>query len=477
MNDSSKLSRRDFFGKSARLGAVGLIAPNILPSGALGAEGQPGANSKIQVALIGCNGMGRGNLKNVSKHPDVVVVGACDVFKQRRESVCEEYKPTCKPYADFRDVLATKEVDAVINATPPHWHTLVCIMACEAGKDVYEQKPMTLHLGESLAVKNAIKKHNRIVQIGTQIHASENYRRVVEMIQAGYLGKVGVVRTFNVMNQGEQGVGHQPPDTKVPEGLDWDLWCGPGPLIPFNSILFSGSYNHGSWMAYSGGWTPNMAAHIIDLPIWALDLKYPTEVTSVGGRYIIDDDGDAYDHHEILWRYPKTTMTWMTSLTNSYGFDLHGQPVPQRRLGIYFHGVNGTMWANYGEHRIVPEGKAMDDLVKPDVLARKRAKDYSARLLFNCGELKPVEKTIPPSPGHEIEWVDCIKSRQQPSCNVEYHSRLDIAVVLSLLSLKLGRSIKFNPETLRIVGDAEAARLAVPEYRAPWKFPAQYLQG
>jgi len=166
----------------------------------------------------------------------------------------------------------------------------------------------------------------------------------------------------------------------------------------------------------------------------------------------------------------------MTSLTNSYGFDLHGVPVPQRRLGIYFHGVNGTMWANYGEHRIVPEGKAMDDLVKPEVLARKRAKDYSARLLFNCGELKPIENKIPPSPGHEIEWVDCIKSRQQPSCNVEYHSRLDVAVVLSLLSLKLGRSIKFNPDTLKIVGDPEAARLAVPEYRAPWKFPMQYLQ-
>jgi hypothetical protein len=297
------------------------------------------------------------------------------------------------------------------------------------------------------------------------------------MIQAGYIGKVGTVRTFNVMNQGEKGVGFQEPGTKAPEGLDWDFWCGPAPLIPFNSILFSGSYNHGSWFDYSGGWTPNMAAHIIDLPIWALDLKYPTEVSSVGGRYIIKDDGDAYDNHEVLWRYPNMTMTWMSSLTNSYGFDLHGNPVPQRRLGIYFHGVNGTLWSNYGEHRIVAEGKAMNDLIKPDVVERKQAKTFTGRALYNCGELKPVENKIPPSPGHEIEWIECIKSRQQPSCNPQYHCRLDVAVVLSLLSLKLGRSIKFDPATEKIVGDEQAAKMSVPEYRAPWKFPKQYLQG
>jgi predicted dehydrogenase len=480
MNQAENLSRRGFIEKAAALGAIGAATPYLSscaapsPGAALAPARRRSANGKIQVALIGCNGMGRANLKNVSQHPDVVVVGACDVFKKRRDAIAEEYKPTCKTYADFRDVLANSEVDAVINATPPHWHTLIAIMACEAGKDIYQQKPMTLHLGESLAVKNAIKKHNRIVQIGTQIHASENYRRVVELIQAGYLGKIGTVRTFNVMNQGVKGVGTDP-NTTPPEGFDWDFWCGPAPFRPYNSILASGSFAHGSWMDYSGGWTPNMAAHIIDLPIWALDLKYPTEVSSVGGRYLVKDDGDAYDNHEVLWRYPNMTMTWMSSLTNSYGFDLHGNPVPQRRLGIYFHGVNGTMWANYGEHRIVAEGTAMNAFIKPEVRARKQAKDYSVRALYNCGELLPVANRIPPSPGHEFEWVDCIKSRQQPSCNVLYHTRLDVAVVLSLLSLKLGRSIKFDPATEKIVGDPEASKMAVPKYRAPWKFPEQYL--
>ncbi|MDD4872516.1 MAG: Gfo/Idh/MocA family oxidoreductase [Kiritimatiellae bacterium] len=474
MTKSANLSRRDFLKKTAKVGAAGFVVPYIISASALGLENKPGANSRIQLGLIGCNGMGTGNLNNCAKEPDVVVMAACDVWKKRSDAIVAKHKDTCKPHSDFREVLQRKDIDAVIIATPPHWHALVAIMACEAGKDLYLQKPMTMHLGESVAVKNAVKKHNRICQVGTQIHASPNYRRVVELVQSGYLGKIGTIRTFNVMNQGEQGIGHDP-NTTVPEGLDWDFWCGPAPLRPYNSILATGSYHHPSFMDYSGGWTPGMAPHIIDLPVWALDLQYPIETTSAGGRFVIKDDGDAYDHHEVLWRYPKMTMTWMSSLTNSYGFDLHGRPEPMRRLGIYFHGVNGTMYANYGEHRIIPEGANFNEFIKPDVAARKQAKDYPNRIMYNCGELKPVSNTIPDSPGHEREWLNSIKSRQLPSCNPEYHCRVDIPIVLSLLSYKLGRTVRFDPKTLQIVGDKEAAKLAIPKYRSPWKFPKQYL--
>ena len=165
----------------------------------------------------------------------------------------------------------------------------------------------------------------------------------------------------------------------------------------------------------------------------------------------VRDDGDAYDNHEVLWQYPKLTMTWMSSLTNSYGFDLHGDPQPARRLGMYFHGANGTMYANYDMFKIVPEGDRMKDLPTPP-------------------------KSIPSSPGHEREWLDCIKSRRQPSCNPNYHVRVDVPVQLSLLSLKLGRSIRFDSFKEQIVGDREAAKLAIPKYRAPWKFPERYLK-
>jgi predicted dehydrogenase len=202
-------------------------------------------------------------------------------------------------------------------------------------------------------------------------------------------------------------------------------------------------------MDYSGGWTPGMAPHIIDLPVWALDLGYPLMTSSSGGRFTVKDDGDAYDHHEVLWRYPNCTLTWMSSLTNSYDFLMKAQP-PERRLGIYFHGSNGTLYANYGMFRVLAEGKLMDGKEAPS-------------------------PSLPSSPGHEHEWLDCMKSRQQPTCSVFYHVKVDVPIVLSLLSLKLGRSIQFDPATETITGDAEAARLAVPTYRDPWKFPSQYL--
>ena len=193
-----------------------------------------------------------------------------------------------------------------------------------------------------------------------------------------------------------------------------------------------------------------MAPHIIDLPIWALGLGFPTGISSSGGRFAIGGDGDAYDTHEVLWRYPQTTLTWMSTLGNSYGFDFHGRPQRARRLGIYFHGVNGTMYANYGEHRIIPEGELLDPFILPEVAARKRAKDFTAREMYMFKELKPVEETIPPSPGHERQWLDSVRSRVPPDCNPDYHVRVDVPIVLSLLSLKLGRSIRLIPRRSRL---------------------------
>lgn len=443
-------TRREFL-KTTGAGMALLAAPMILPSSVLGAEGATSPNERIRIGLLGCGGMGRANLTECARHQDVVVTAACDVSKARRDSVAAQYKDTCKPYADFREMLASRDLDAVIIATPPHWHALQAIAACEAGKDLYIQKPMTMHLGESFAVRNAVRKHKRISQVGTQIHAGDNYRRVVELIRAGNLGPIGVARTFNVMNEGVQGVGRAPAESrKVPSGFDWDMWCGPAPMSEFNPILVDNAHNHCSWMDYSGGWTPGMAPHIIDLPIWALDLGFPTLTSSAGGRYIVQDDGDAYDHHEVLWQYPKTTLTWMFSATNSFDFVMRGDAEPERRLGIYFHGTDATMYANYGMYRIMAEGKRM------------------------AGKETPPQ-SIPSSPGHEREWLDCIKSRKQPGCCVDYHVRVDVPIVLSLLSLKLGRSIRFDPTAEKIVGDAEAERLGTPTYRSPWKFPAQYL--
>ncbi len=428
--------------------SAAIAVPTIVPASALGRAGQPAPSDRISLGIIGVNGMGRSNLANCAKHPDVAVTAICDVSAERREKALQLHKATAKGHRDFRELLARTDVDAVIIASPPHWHALMAIEAVKAGKDIYLQKPMSLHPAESLAVRNAVNRHKRISQIGTQIHATANYRRVVEWIQSGKLGPVSVVRTFNVMNQGVNGIGHAPQEGP-PAGLDWDMWLGPGPARPFNALLYSNSYNHCSFFDYTGGWTPGMAPHIVDLPVWALNLGVPTETSCTGGRYVIKDDGDAPDTQEVTWRYPNVTMTWSMNCANSFAFDF-GRGKPARRLGIYFHAVNGTLFTDYGKHEIVPEGEFFKDPAPPP-------------------------QTIPPSPGHEREWLDSVKSRKEPSCSVNYHYKIDLALTLANLSYKLGRSVHFDPKTEKIVGDKQAAKLARPVYRRPWKFPAQYL--
>ncbi len=444
---NSPFTRRQFVKTTA---VAAFAAPLIVKSSIISGRGISAPSDKINLGIIGCGGLGKANLSACAMNPDVVVVAACDVWKERLDPVVEHYKDTCRGYTDYRELLQHKGLDAVIIATPAHWHAIQAIEAAEAGLDIYLQKPMTMHLGESLAVRNAVRKHDVICQVGTQIHAGEHYRRMVELVRSGNLGDISTVRTFFVMNEAPNGIGLGNNTNKAPRGMDWDMWVGPAQMQPFNPNLVKNAFYHCFWMNFSGGWTPGMAPHITDLPIWALELGFPTEITASGGRFIIDDDGDAYDNHEVIWRYPNLTMTWMQSSTNSYGFDFLRSQESQRRLGIYFHGVNGTLQTDYSTHKVLPEGDRMKDMETPP-------------------------QSIEPSPGHELEWLECIKSRKQPSCNPGYHIKVDAPVEMSVLSMKLGRSIRFDPDTEKIVGDEEAAKMAIPEYRAPWRFPSEYL--
>src|ERR1035438_4779514 len=204
MNENRPLSRRAFLEQAATITALGVAAPHLVAAAQPAGHPAHSPNGRIHLGLIGCGGMGRANLGACASQADVVVMGACDVWQSRRDAVVQQFKDTCKGYRDFRELLQQPDLDAVIIATPPHWHALIAIAACEAGKDIYLQKPMTLHLAESFAVRNAVRKHDRISQVGTQIHAGENYRRVVELIRSGNLGPVSTARTFNVMRSEER---------------------------------------------------------------------------------------------------------------------------------------------------------------------------------------------------------------------------------------------------------------------------------
>ncbi len=450
-------SRRDFLGGAAVAGAMGVAVPHVVSAAALGRADGVGANDRIRLGLIGAGSMGTTDLNECLKCPGTAVTAICDVWKDRAEALAERQEGKPKTFHDYRDLLQQDDVDAVIIATPHHWHCRQAVDACEAGKDLYVEKPLTLHFAESRAVKNAVLEHERVLQMGTQMHASETYRQVVQWARSGKLGKIGAARTFLSQNMAPDGEGF-PPDGDPPEGLDWGFWVGPAPIRPFNINIVKDGYSHTLFLDYGGGRTCGMANHILDLPYWALNLEFPLTTTSVAGKYAVRDNTDAPDTHEVTWEFPDLVLTWSMSQITSFGFNLHDverytRHVPegvQRRLGYYLHGVEGTVFGNYSTHQVVPQTAAL-------------------------AQADPPEETIPPSPGHWQEWLDCVRSREEPSCGATYAHKVNLANMLANLSMKVGRPIRLDPATEAIIDDSEAVRMSQPEYRHPWKFPEEYL--
>ncbi len=428
-------------------GAAFLAAPLFVPAPLLGRSGAVPPSEKIRLALIGAGGMGSYNMHQCLADPGTSLAAVCDVQDQRAAAWKTEF-PDVAITRDYREVLAREDVDAVVIATPPHWHCLQAVEAARAGKHIFLQKPMTLYPAESIAVRNAVRRHGVICQVGTQIHQAANYRRVVDWVRSGRLGEIGRVETFWGWNMGKEGIGHAP-EEPAPDDIDFDLWCGPAALRGYNRLLVRDAAMHCSFWDYSGGWTPGMAPHLLDLPVWALQLGLPEKVTAVGGRYILGGDGDAPDTQDMLWQYPGLTVRWHFSLFNHHGYEF---PNAARALGIYFHGLNGTLRTNYGTHEVLPQVEGLDPA-------------------------NPPPEVTPPGIVHEHEWLQCIREGRQPSCNVEYHFQVDMPIALGNLAWVLGRTIHFDPATERIVGDEEAARRALPEYRAPWRFPREHLEG
>ncbi|MBC8405869.1 MAG: Gfo/Idh/MocA family oxidoreductase [Planctomycetes bacterium] len=429
-------------------GAAAFLTTPVLPVTRARRRGRTSpAMDKLGLALIGCGGMGSHNLRQSLADPDTELIAVCDVQKHRTDAWLNTH-PSAKAYSDYRELLANPAVDAVIIATPPHWHCLQACAAAAAGKHIYLQKPMTLYPAESIAVRNAVRKHGVVSQVGTQIHQANNYRRVVDWVRSGKLGPIGRVETFWGWNMGVQGIGTAPKQAP-PDDIDFEMWLGPAEETEFNALMVNDAAMHCSWMAYSGGWTPGMAPHLLDLPVWALNLGYPEKISALGGRFIVQGDGDAPDTQEMLWQYPNMTMRWHFSQFNHHGYEYDNVA---RALGIYFHGLNGTLLTNYNNHQIHPQ----NDQLNPD----------------------DVPEPITPDGGiHEIEWLNCIRNGGQPSCCVDYHIKVDLPITLGNLSHALGRTIHFDPSTESIIKDPAAARRAIPEYRGPWKFPKAYLNG
>ncbi len=426
-----RLNRRDFLTKSAMAVSAGALGLGT----ARGDEPTPArANDRIVLGFIGVGGMGTGLLRIFQQMPDVSVAALCDVHEPHllRAKETAEGKPDT--YNDFRRILDRKDIDAVVVATPDHWHAIPTILACQAEKDVYCEKPLAFNIGEGRRVVDASEKHRRVTQMGNLIHAGENYHRMAEIVQSGALGKIRKARAWMARPSSDL---LPDPSSTPPEGCDYDFWLGPAPERPFNSNRFT--FNWRFYWDYGGGMLSDFVCHLVDPIHWGMKAKAPETITAQGGRYVLDDDGETPDTLEVLYHYPEGwDLVWSLQTGNTNGF--HG-----RTAGVEFIGDRGTLHGHYNDYVIIP----------------------------NRGEeiLEP-EPTLPRSPGHHREWLDKIRTREQCSCHFGYGHELTNVGHLGNIALRTGQVIHWDAEAELVKNCEEANQyLLRPEYRSPWTLP------
>ena len=398
-----------------------------------------GANEKIVLGLIGGRNQGRGVALNAIKD-GAEIKTFCDLddgilgkVGPQLEEAQKKSPGTCK---DFRRLLDDKDIDAVIIATPDHWHAIQTILACQAGKDVYIEKPLSHTIHEGQQMRDAARKHKRVVQVGTQRRSAVHIRNAVEYATSGKLGKICVIKAW--ITQLRESIGN-PPDGTPPPGVDYDVWLGPAPARPFNPMRFH--YNWRFFWDYGNSELGNQGVHMLDVGMWAiekmrgLDNCLPRRISSNGGIYWLNDAKEVPDTQTVTYDYGDMMLVWEMQSFQQYHL-LEGSTA-----GTAFYGTEGTL---------IVDGDGWN-------------------VTFKGGEQGPSEKDAGGS--HTANFLECIKSRQQPVADVEI-GRLSTTIChLGNISCRLGRDVRFDSKT-ETFGDDEAANARLTkEYRSPYKLP------
>ncbi len=419
-----------------------------------------GANDRIQVGFIGYGLIGAQHVYDFKNQRDVDMAAMSDTFQPRLEQGVQACGGKARAYKDFRKLLDDKDLQAVVVSTPDHWHALMAIMACAAGKDVYVEKPMTLFVREGQWMIKAARKYNRVVQCGTQQRSGRHYQKAKELIKSGYIGKLHSIRMSSFRNV-MPGFG-TPADDKAPSEFDYDMWLGPAPKRPYNP--HRGLYHFRWYWDYSGGQMTNLGAHQIDIAQWYMGVKGPKSVTSIGGRLALEQAGETPDTQDAIYDYGGVTSIWSHREANQ------GRRGPGS-WGLEFHGTKGTLSIGRGGYEVIPDMKSDPTNLIP--VFRGHPGGGPAR-----SQAKPepwVEAVKEPGdPNEQFDlhvrnFLDCIRSRQRPIADVEDGHQTAIACHLANISLRLGgRRLQWDPEKETILGDREAAAHLERPYRKPW---------
>jgi predicted dehydrogenase len=419
-----------------------------------------GANERVAIGFIGYGLIGKRHVLDFQEQPDVEIVSVAEAHRGRRDEALSQIGGSAKGYDDFRRLLDDKTVQAVVISTPDHWHAMQTMLACAAGKDVYVEKPVTLFVREGRWMIEVAQRQKSVVQVGTQQRSGPHYQRARELIQDGRIGKVASVRMGHFRNV-MPGFG-RPSDCNPPPELDWEMWLGPAPKRAYNP---NRAIYHFRWFwDYSGGQMTNLAAHSLDIVHWFLGVQRPAAVSSFGGRFCLQDNGQTPDTQDTLIEYPGFTAVW------SHREACAGQS----RGGLEFCGTKGSLSISRAGFLLKGDPK-----VPPENAVPQFASGHPVGGPRRAAPSRPIEawaETIEDNSGrspeqlkrHVRNFLECVKSRAEPISGLESAHRVATVCHLANISLRLRRSLRWDPVHEEIIADARAAEMLVRPYRPPW---------
>jgi predicted dehydrogenase len=405
-----------------------------------------GANNRVRIALIGCGGRGRYVARGMKEAPDTEFVAVCDVYKPSAEAAREWAGHAATVYTDFRQALDRSDIDAVLIATPDHWHACAAVLACQAGKDVYVEKPIAYSVAEGRAIVNAARKHKRIAFSGTQQRSAPHFPEVAELIQGGKLGTVHFVRVWNYSNMLPNGIGHAP-DSDPPEGLDWDMYLGPAPKRPFNPKRFRSTFR---WFRdYAGGTITDFGTHRFDTVHQIMGADRPVSVSASGGRYALRDAGEMPDVLQVTYQYPTFVLSYEACNISAHGLGgrtagmryYNAKGAEDRPNGMAFYGTNGTVFADRVGYEIYPDN---------DKLERRHM------------------NTVDATPVHARRFIEAVRSRSALNADIEVGHRATTVAHLGNIAYLTGEKLKWDSEKEVFTNSDAASRLLRRQARAPW---------
>ncbi len=439
------------------------LAAAVAGTAGSGAAAPAAANDRIGVGVIGCGGQGTWDQKVFQAQPDAEVVALCDVYQPNLERNLKLAGGKAKTYHDYRKLLEDTNVQAVMIATPEHWHAIMTIDACDAGKDVYVEKPAAHNIRDGRLMVEAARRNKRVVQVGSQQRSGSHFQRAVKCVQEGRIGDVLYAICWNHSGI-PMGARDRSAPGSPPPGLDYDFWLGPAPKLPFAEV-----WNRGRrvYWDFSGGMLTEWGAHLADIVLWAMKAQGPRSVVAAGAQFR-NKEGEIPDTLEVLYEYDNFLFQYSVLHHNSWG--PNGDPGAGRwgTYGTQFQGTKGTLFVDRAGFRLSPQYVRREDPNHPPRPVEWYHDDRQLGYYYTTETFPEAGDSSIQHPAHIRNFLDCAKSRSRPNADIEDGHFTNTVCRLGNIAYRVGRKIRWDNATEQAIDDPEANKLVVGTYRAPW---------